>query len=248
MNKSLFSSGTNTWETPIDFFNKLDAEFHFTLDPCCEPETAKCRKYYTKEDDGLSKDWTGEVVFCNPPYSNQEQTLWVKKCYEHGQNGGTAVMLIPARTDTKRFHQYILGKSEIRFIEGRLKFGGSSNSAPFPSMVVIFSPKTRTSCSFIAPNESTIHFYKIENDWCVSIADILPTLSRHDLSFFENNFPSLIKNNMYGIPRINDIGMYIMLYDNGNDDRREFRIWISKKIRFLREMEYSPKVINCKGE
>lgn len=139
---TLFSSGKNDWETPQYLFDELDKEFHFTLDPCAEPHTAKCKKFYTRKDDGLKQDWTGEVVFCNPPYSSHEQDLWVKKCYEHGRDKGIAVMLIPARTDTARFHDYILGKSEIRFLRGRVKFVGAKNCAPFPSMIVIFTEDT----------------------------------------------------------------------------------------------------------
>lgn len=137
MNKALFSSATEEWATPQNFFDALDAEFHFTLDPCSTDENAKCAKHYTREQDGLAQDWTGETVFCNPPYG-REMSKWIAKCAEHGAEGGTAVMLIPARTDTKAFHKYIWGMAEIRFIKGRLKFGGSRNSAPFPSMVVVF--------------------------------------------------------------------------------------------------------------
>ena len=137
MNKALFSSATEEWATPEDFFDALDAEFHFTLDPCSTDDNAKCAKHFTKEQDGLSQDWTGECVFCNPPYG-REMPRWIAKCAEHGMRGGIAVMLIPARTDTKAFHEYIYHKAEIRFIRGRLKFGGAKNSAPFPSMVVIF--------------------------------------------------------------------------------------------------------------
>lgn len=138
MNKVLmFSSATPEWETPQNFFDALNAEFQFTLDPCSTDENAKCEKHYTKEQDGLVQDWTGERVFCNPPYG-REMPKWIAKCAEHGMRGGIAVMLIPARTDTKAFHEYIYGKAEIRFIKGRLKFGGSQNSAPFPSMVVVF--------------------------------------------------------------------------------------------------------------
>ena len=131
------SSKNMTWSTPQNFFDKLNLEFNFTLDPCATPETAKCDKYYTEEDDGLSKDWSGERVFCNPPYG-REIKHWVKKCSE--ENTEITVMLIPARTDTKYFHEYIYQKKnvEIRFIKGRLKFGEATNSAPFPSMVVIF--------------------------------------------------------------------------------------------------------------
>jgi site-specific DNA-methyltransferase (adenine-specific) len=107
MNKSLFLNNRNDWETPQELFDELDSEFHFTLDPCANRETAKCPKYFTEEDDGLIQDWSGETVFCNPPYSNRCQTEWVKKCHEHGKRGDVAVMLIPARTDTLRFHDYI---------------------------------------------------------------------------------------------------------------------------------------------
>lgn len=140
--RSLFSTGKNDYETPQWLFDELNEEFNFTLDPCAKPETAKCYKYFTEDEDGLAQDWTGETVFCNPPYSDRQQTEWVKKCYEHGLNGGVAVMLIPARTDTRRFHDYIYEKAEIRFLRGRLKFGSSNNSAPFPSMIVIFGNNT----------------------------------------------------------------------------------------------------------
>jgi len=136
--KTMLSSEDMTWETPQDFFDELNKEFNFTLDPCATPETAKCKKFYTKEDDGLSKDWTGEIVFCNPPYGS-EIKHWVKKCSEEK---ALVVMLIPARTDTRYFHDYIYHKSEIRFIKGRLKFVGKqkgSGPAPFPSMLVVFS-------------------------------------------------------------------------------------------------------------
>ena len=111
---AMFSSKTDQWETPQDFYDELNAEFGFTLDPCAD-------------------------VFCNPPYG-REIGSWVRKCYQHGTSGqGIAVMLVPARTDTKWFHEYIYSKNvEVRFLKGRLKFGGSKNSAPFPSMVVVF--------------------------------------------------------------------------------------------------------------
>lgn len=137
MNAALFSSATEEWATPDDFFRALDAEFHFTLDPCSTDDNAKCAKHYTKAQDGLARDWTGERVFCNPPYG-REMPKWIAKCAEHGMRGGLAVMLIPARTDTRAFHDYIYHKAEIRFIRGRLKFGGVKNRAPFPSMVVVF--------------------------------------------------------------------------------------------------------------
>lgn len=136
--KVMFSSETDLWSTPQEFFDKLNEEFNFTLDPCSTHENAKCRLHFTIEEDGLKQDWGGETVYCNPPYG-REISKWVKKCYEEGQRKHTkVVMLLPARTDTKWFHDYIYKKAKIRFIKGRLKFGDSKNSAPFPSMVVIF--------------------------------------------------------------------------------------------------------------
>jgi site-specific DNA-methyltransferase (adenine-specific) len=136
----MFSSKSDRWETPQDFFDKLDAEFHFNLDPCADENNHKCKDYFTKEQDGLLQDWGGRCVFCNPPYGNKETGIWTKKCYEEGKKPGTTVvLLIPARTDRASFHDYIYKQPnvEIRFIRGRLKFGGR-DAAPFPSMVVIF--------------------------------------------------------------------------------------------------------------
>jgi len=127
-----YMSKTYEWATPIDLFTELDKEFHFTLDPCATEENAKCTKYYTIKENGLIQDWSNEMVFLNPPYG-RNIGLWVKKLSE---NKGVA--LLPARTDTRWFHTYIYNKAEIRFIKGRIKFGNSKNSAPFPSMIVIF--------------------------------------------------------------------------------------------------------------
>lgn len=135
----MFSSKTNDWSTPQDFFDELNTEFQFTLDPCADKYNHKCEKYYTEEDDGLLQDWGGEIVFCNPPYGKAIKD-WVRKAYIEGcKPNTTVVMLIPARTDTTYFHDYIYHDAkEIRFIRGRLKFGNSKNAAPFPSMVVIY--------------------------------------------------------------------------------------------------------------
>jgi len=146
--KLMFSSKSNEWETPTDFFDKLNKKFKFTLDPCATSQNKRCKKYYTIEEDGLSKSWSDETVYVNPPYGNVGE--WVKKAYkESTQNGATVVMLIPARTDTKYWHDYIMqSASAIYFIKGRLKFynkviadytGKSDISpAPFPSVVVVF--------------------------------------------------------------------------------------------------------------
>ena len=135
----LFSSKEEVWSTPKDFFDKLNEEFHFTLDPCANKDNAKCNEYFTEEQDGLIQDWGGHVVFCNPPYGRKIYN-WIKKCSNESKKPNTTVvMLIPARTDTRYFHEFIYPKAkDIRFIKGRLKFGDSKNSAPFPSMVVVF--------------------------------------------------------------------------------------------------------------
>ena len=136
--KVLFSSKEEKWATPQDFFDKLNDEFHFTLDAAASPDNAKCPVYFTEEQDGLAQSWKGHTVWCNPPYCCKTGA-WVKKAWEeHQRTGCTVVMLLPSRTDVRWFHDYILGKAEIRFIKGRLKFGGSKNSAPFPSIVVIY--------------------------------------------------------------------------------------------------------------
>ncbi len=135
----MFSSKTDLWETPQQFYDELDREFNFTLDPCATPKNAKCQKYYTVIENGLKQNWQGETVSCNPPYG-REIKHWVEKCYKESlKPNTTVVMLIPARTDTAYFHDYIYGKAELRFIRGRLKFSNSKNSAPFPSMVVVFT-------------------------------------------------------------------------------------------------------------
>ena len=138
INKGLFSSNTEMWATPQAFFDELDKEFHFTLDPCALPTNAKCAKFFTPEDDGLAQDWSGHSVFCNPPYG-RKIAAWVMKCHDEAQKGTKVVMLIPSRTDTSYFHDYIYHKAEIRFIRGRLKFGDAQQGAPFPSMVVIYN-------------------------------------------------------------------------------------------------------------
>ena len=136
LNSGLFSSKTDLWSTPQDFFDKVNQEFNFNLDVCANNENKKCEKYHSIENDGLLQSWEG-VCWMNPPYG---KTIgkWVKKAYEESRKNCIVVGLLPARTDTSYFHDYIYNKAEIRFIRGRLKFGGSKNSAPFPSMLVIW--------------------------------------------------------------------------------------------------------------
>lgn len=126
------------------FFDKLNEEFHFTLDPCADEFNHKCEKYFTKEDDGLIQDWQGETVFCNPPYGNKETGLWTKKCYEESlKPNTTVVLLIPARTDRISFHEYIYGKAEIRFIKGRLKFGDGKTQHHFQAWLWCLNKKAK---------------------------------------------------------------------------------------------------------
>ena len=137
VSKTLFSSKSDEWATPNELYEKLNNEFEFTLDPCSTDENAKCENHYTAEDNGLDANWGGQRVFCNPPYSNIAS--WVEKCYREGCKDNTlVVLLIPSRTDTRYFHNFIYQRAEIRFVSGRLKFGDSKGCAPFPSMIVIF--------------------------------------------------------------------------------------------------------------
>jgi phage N-6-adenine-methyltransferase len=130
-----FSSKTDLWATPQYFFDQLNAKYNFEIDVCASIDNAKCQKYFTIENDGLSQKWHG-VCWMNPPYG-REIIKWMKKAYESSLQGATVVCLVPARTDTKWWHEYAM-KGKIEFIRGRLKFGNSKNSAPFPSAIVIF--------------------------------------------------------------------------------------------------------------
>ena len=140
INQGLFTSNTDMWATPLDFFIKLNEEFNFETDVCAIESNAKCKKFFTPEMNGLKQEWTG-VCWMNPPYGRGIGE-WIKKAYESSLNGATVVCLIPSRTDTKWWHDYCM-KGEVRLVKGRLKFGDSKNSAPFPSAVVIFSKNAK---------------------------------------------------------------------------------------------------------
>lgn len=137
-----FSSDNQTWSTPQDFFDRLNAEFGFTLDVCALPDSAKCANYFTPEIDGLSQPWEG-ACWINPPYG-REIGKWMKKAYEESLRGAVVVCLVPARTDTKWWHEYVMKAAEVRLVRGRLKFGNATASAPFPSAVVIFDRSKST--------------------------------------------------------------------------------------------------------
>jgi phage N-6-adenine-methyltransferase len=136
-NDGRWHSRGSDWSTPQELFDKLNAEFSFTLDVCAIPENAKCKNYFTPEIDGLSQRWEG-ICWLNPPYG-REIGKWVKKAYFESRSADCIVVgLLPARTDTKWFHDYIYQKADIEFVKGRLKFGDAKNSAPFPSMIVVW--------------------------------------------------------------------------------------------------------------
>jgi len=150
----MFSSKSNEWTTPKAFFNKLDNIFGpFTLDPCCDSANGLTQHYFTEQQDGLVQSWQGHTVFMNPPYSRGELKRWIQKAYEESQRKNTLVVaLIPSRTDTKYWHEYVMKARHIMFVKGRIKFGDGTNSAPFPSAVVVFDSNytgmSPTICSF----------------------------------------------------------------------------------------------------
>jgi site-specific DNA-methyltransferase (adenine-specific) len=134
------SSDDMTWATPQEWFDYLDLEFGFTLDPCCTHETAKCEKHYTIAENGLAMSWAEERVFMNPPYG-KDLSAWMRKAYESARDKGTLVVcFVPARVDTDWWHRYA-SKGEVRFPKGRVKFAGADNSAPFPVAIVIYRPR-----------------------------------------------------------------------------------------------------------
>ena len=134
-----FESATVEWPTPQELFDELNAEFGFTTDVAATNDNAKCAHYYTQEQDGLKQDWRG-VCWMNPPYG-RAIGKWVEKAYREACQGALVVGLLPARTDTKWFHDFIYHKAQIRFLRGHLKFSGAIYSAPFPSMIVIWEPE-----------------------------------------------------------------------------------------------------------
>ncbi len=133
-----FSSATNLWSTPQGFFDALNRAFSFTLDPCCTHENAKCTKHYTEAENGLVQDWSGERVWMNPPYGRPIGD-WMKKAHESAKAGALVVCLVPARTDTKWWHDYAI-RGHVQFLKGRLKLDGSKKDAPFPNALVVFLP------------------------------------------------------------------------------------------------------------
>ena len=133
-----FLSQTDDWATPQWLFDALSKEFRFTLDPCASAINAKCRQYFTREDDGLAQDWGKETVWMNPPYG-RVIGRWMEKAWETSLAGGTVVCLVPARTDTRWWHDYAM-RGEVRLLVGRIRFGNAKSGAPFPSAIIVFRP------------------------------------------------------------------------------------------------------------
>lgn len=137
--EAMFSSATDDWATPSDFFEALHKEFRFQTDVCASESNAKCSNFFDRQANGLAQEWHG-TCWMNPPYG-REIGLWMKKAYESSrENGATVVCLVPARTDTRWWHEYAT-KAEIYFVPGRLKFGNAKHGAPFPVAVVTFRPQ-----------------------------------------------------------------------------------------------------------
>ena len=139
INNGLFTSKTDQWATPQNFFDKLNAQYNFELDVCADKTNHKVKKYYDEQDNGLIQPWAPYRCWMNPPYG-RVIGHWMKKAYDESQLGALVVCLVPARTDTKWWHDYAMRGGGVEFIRGRLKFGDSKNSAPFPSAVVVFKP------------------------------------------------------------------------------------------------------------
>jgi phage N-6-adenine-methyltransferase len=135
-----FSSATDNWATPPDVFAALDAEFLFTLDACASAGNAKCGRFFTAADDGLTQSWAPATTWMNPPYGRGIRE-WMAKAADEAEQGATVVCLVPARTDTKWWHEHVMARaSEVRFVRGRLKFGAGLAPAPFPSALVVYRP------------------------------------------------------------------------------------------------------------
>jgi phage N-6-adenine-methyltransferase len=133
-----FSSKTDLWATPEAFFAAVNEEYHFTLDVCALPENAKCERFFSPDVDGLKQCWTG-TCWMNPPYG-RDIGEWIKKAYESAKDGATVVCLLPARTDTRWWHDFVTRAEDVYFLRGRLRFGKANSGAPFPSALVIFKP------------------------------------------------------------------------------------------------------------
>jgi site-specific DNA-methyltransferase (adenine-specific) len=144
--KTLMSSNKDDWGTPLDLYEELNEEFNFDVDVCASHYNAKHTHYYTKADDALSLSWSNHVCWMNPPYGRGITGKWFKKAYEESLKGATIVGLVPSRTDTSYWHDYVINVgAEVRFLRGRVKFlredGTAGDAAPFPSAIIVWRPQ-----------------------------------------------------------------------------------------------------------
>lgn len=153
----LFTSRTEEWETPRYVFSPLHAEFNFQVDVCATSENAKCKVFFDKSVDGLRREWSPFRCWMNPPYG-KNISKWMKKAFQESQRGALVVCLIPARTDTKWWHEWVMRSAEIRFISGRISFGDGKQSAPFPSCIVIFYPELENPYRLSVPVILSVQF------------------------------------------------------------------------------------------
>jgi len=170
LTSGLFTSRTEEWETPQYVFGILNKEFNFQLDVCATSENAKCKTYFDKHVDGLKQEWSPFRCWMNPPYG-KNISLWMKKAYQESQQGALIVCLVPSRTDTRWWHNWAMKAGEIRLIAGRLSFGDSDQSAPFPSSIVIFYPELENPYKFNVPVISSVRFDKSKKNMKILISD-----------------------------------------------------------------------------
>ncbi len=162
LTSGLFTSRTEEWETPNYVFSMLNKEFDFQIDVCATSENAKCNVFFDKSVDGLKREWSPFRCWMNPPYG-KNISKWMKKAFEESQRGSLVVCLIPSRTDTKWWHDWVMKASEIRFIAGRISFGDTKQSAPFPSCIVIYYPELDNPYKLSVPIIKSVRFDKIKN-------------------------------------------------------------------------------------
>lgn len=162
LTSGLFTSRTEEWETPAYVFLSLNKEFDFQVDVCATSENTKCKIFFDKSVNGLKREWSPFKCWMNPPYGRNISS-WMKKAYEESQRGALVVCLIPSRTDTKWWHKWVMKSAEIRFISGRISFGNSKQSAPFPSCIAIYYPELENPYKLSVPVIKSVCFDKTRN-------------------------------------------------------------------------------------
>lgn len=183
LNRSLFTSRSEEWETPQYVFRPLETEFHFEVDVCATSENAKCRAFFDKTVDGLKREWSPFRCWMNPPYGSKIAS-WVKKAYYESRRGALVVCLLPSRTDTQWWHNWVMKADEIRFIVGRISFGNSQQSAPFPSCIAIYYPELSSPYKLGVPLVRSVQFDKSTYSMKIISRDNQTGLPTPDSLFF----------------------------------------------------------------